>query len=334
MKRTVLVLVPSLALVTALLVTTQTTASAGGALVLGKVSSVGPTTVTVYRWPAASFFKHIKIGERVPWTQVAKTTTSNGSFALALSNDAVGNLEVVATNAKGVGTWFFSRRANQQSVNIDITRLIDATHRAVPQVCPGPVEIQDWGPQWTTVGQSYVVTDAVHQGFTYVSGQSSTLGVAIAATEYDTTWTASGSTTNSLTETQQYAEQLGDQNVWYQTEFDVQEFMLCDGLDGYAIQPVYWWGGAAMAYPTSSPATKDCAAEADGTIIRIYNQTAVNWSAGVSVSTPFFSASLSAQTGYSTSAEVNYEVLANNREECGSNGDPPASAPIVVMEEG
>jgi hypothetical protein len=237
--------------------------------------------------------KALRVGQAVP--------------AVAVSASEPRTLTAVRPNAAGL-------------VNLEIIP-------AIPNPGCGSVKyIKDMGNVITDVAQTYSTYDYVREYFQYSQGQSSTLGVGISSTGSNGTWSLDGTQSSSTTSsgTQDYVWIFGQQNDRWQTEFRWGKFSQeCTNQIGqtyynYYLLPRYWGGGGPYTTKVGGvPSTPYCVPELSSETYTKNNSTATTF--GIGFSLVGFNAS--AQTGYSTAAEVQFHFQRKGYL-CGRNQDP------------
>jgi hypothetical protein len=293
---------------TAILVPAAAGASTTGPKPYGVVWKPGtrlPTIPAGYKlvaWPSQSVMARLRVGQRVPMMPV--TVSSRAHMAAEYSS-----LE----NSAGI-------------VNLLAEPLI--------QTCGTPFFYADLGSQSTNIEQSYVLpaTD-VNQNFTYGSGQSSTLGMGLSTSSPNYGFSADGTYSVSTTSSWSYPDQ-GQGNVHWESYFEVGEYeQICTSNSGqtyqYLTHPYQWNGGQKIVFVASPPGTPYCVQAIGGkdSGFHLYKTTASTFSVGFNVSAIGFSGT--AQTGYTTSAEINYgfPVVGWTGQVCGKDNYPSASNP-------
>lgn len=315
-----------------------TPSSAANALVTGVVvNSTGsaPVKVTFYKWLTMP----TTVGATAKWVVVGTTESSpSGDFATNLSSSLIGigtaNITAVLNNNTGFNVWSFhyriGQRVNSPSLKLDPY----GTHGDIGPVCGYPTVYRNLGPQRTQIGQGYILSDGIRQWFTYSHGQSSSLGVGFSASAPTSGFGAQGvmSQSNNGLYKMDFPVQPGDQNSFYYTSFTYTTYALCHGEAGYQTQPTEFAGGSWISHPLPSPVANYCQPQVPGMEVSTNNAQAVNLSGGVNI-VKWIGINLSAQTGYSTSAQVTFHFYWPG-DLCGTNNYPPEAAQLVAIATG
>lgn len=186
--------------------------------------------------------------------------------------------------------------------------------------------VTNYGPGWDIVGQTYSTTTGVTHQFVYTSGSSSSLGEGFSLSGAYGSFSASGTTGVGSTGSETYPVQGNGQYAYYETEFTFEKFRrTCINprqptTVDYLAKAVSWAAGAQIQRPSGAPAAGYCVSQLAGSVFRKESTTAITWTNGFSVG-GFVGINLSTDTGYSTSASVEYSFSAQ-RHLCGTGGYP------------
>lgn len=203
-----------------------------------------------------------------------------------------------------------------------------ATPDRNPQ-CGAMAEIHSYGPRTTTVGTTYSHVPGVSMHFTYGSGQSSSLGVAVSGSGTDGSWSASGTHSISSDSSESFPTFSGATSNHERTEFVYKEFTV--ECAGFQTQATSFAGGATTTTATP-PSAGFCVTQGVGTSFTKHSSSAFTFTGGVSMSGPL-GVDLSAQTGYSTSAELTYGFT-QRRDLCGTDGFPGGTPKRLIAGDG
>lgn len=330
-------------------------AVAVGTVTGGQGQPLAGVAVRLYAWPVSGVLAQLVPGQPAPWRLVGSGVTgADGRYSIGVgsaaalaadaSADGTVNLEAVAVGAGGLGLFSFSRRlaaggtgTAAPPVKADL-RVRAATRTggpaltgSQPALCTNPQFVKSFGPQWALVGQTYVTTSGVTQGFTYQYGQSSSLGVGVSPDAAPGTFSQGGTMSQSSTLSETFPTYGAHTNVYYFTEFVYGLFKIAcvAGRTPNGAQPNYivyyqtqvtgYAGGTKVRFPYTAPSAKNCVQELGGSTTHSNNSSAVTWSDGLVI--PVIGASLSAQTGYDASAQLTYHYAAAGWL-CGTGGLP------------
>lgn len=201
-----------------------------------------------------------------------------------------------------------------------------ANEPALP-ICPGVI---DEGPIGNgalipvTVGGTWTTLKQSTTWMVYGASQTSSLGVGLSNPFEGGTVTESGtfSITSGLEET--YKKYTGNLSRQYRTDFVYELYDQC-GFE--MIQPKEWAGGKIYKDVFALKHLTLCVPEGPGTS-KVSKGTAATFKAGVSIAQDI-GIDLSAQTGYSTSAELFFKVNGNGTHAklCGTTGYPGSPSP-------
>jgi hypothetical protein len=337
----------------------QGTVRAGGSPLAG-------AAVTVYAWPPNSVLTALKPGQMVP-TQVVGTgkTTPSGQYAVTVSSpaalqssvmpDGIVNLEVDAQSATYEASFSFSRRLVQTADRIEVADALHgaaindgasspvspeqanltmrpAADRAIqnPDICEWEL-IKSYAPSPTIIGATYDITDGVTQTFIYGADQSSSLGISTSNTGKYGSYTGSGTASFDSSSTTQFPSSTGPVSTYYKTYFTQSLFgRVCqrhNGFVSYETRPTKWDGGAVTSL-TSAPTATHCVPYQKGaTFIKTDTEA---YTFGAAFTIPVIGVTLSAQTGYSTTATVEYSMGLSHYI-CGTNDYPGGTPSRIVV---
>ena len=301
--------------------------------------------------PRNSIADHIKLGQSLHWTRIgAGVTNADGSYSMSVSRtdllpyanpDGTVNLQVMAVTGHKFSVYGIVVKLNSK-VHAFTTRMHlwkaasrggfpavarYLAHRSVqttiaPQVCASPKLVTKYKQEWGKIGQtSITITGGETQQFTYAVGQSSALGEAWAVDGYSESGTVSKSTNETIP-----FQKYGD-NITYTYQTQWQYGLYSDGGCGNMTQPYQYWGGGQVIQVNPVAATY-CASYAAGSSPQWKKTTADQFKAGIPVSE--LGITLTAQTGWSTSAMITYGMGPSKHNVCGHDG-PPGNSPGWVV---
>ena len=148
----------------------------------------------------------------------------------------------------------------------------------------------------------------------YKSGRASACGTA--------------SVTDDGSSSQGFATQYNRSFNHFQTYFEWGKYFVpnsCSVLDGYETKPYQWNAGTNYVHPSGAPGATHCTPEHNGDHFLKASTTASTFSVGFSV----LGFSGTAQTGYTTSAEI-YFHFGSTSQLCGVNNTPPNNPGVLV----
>lgn len=327
---------------------------------------LGGAAVTLYAWPPNSVLTALKPGQMVP-TRVVGTakTTPSGHYAVTVSSpaalqssvmpDGIVNLEVDAQSATYEASFSFSRRLVQTADRIEVAdarpevaindgassllspeqadlTMQPAANRVIqsPDSCVWEL-LKSYPPSPTIIGATYDITDGVTQTFIYGADQSSSLGISTSNTGKYGSYTGSGTASFDSSSTTQFPSSTGPVSTYYKTYFTQSLFgRICqrhNGFVSYETRPTKWDGGAITSV-TSAPTAAYCVPYQKGAIFIKTDTEAYTFAAGFTI--PLIGVTLSAQTGYSTTATVEYSMGLSHYI-CGTNDYPGGDPSRIVV---
>jgi hypothetical protein len=305
--------------------------------------------VILYAWPNQHVTAALKPGQQVPLTRLGSAVTSgSGQYAIRVSdpgslkaslNNGMVNMEVISTGRAGWGAFSFPRRmvttsrgmafaSNRAGLASQLAnmRLLanSSNSHVVPNSACGLLHfLSSFGNKATTVGGMWSNVPGVSMTFTYGTGQSSSLGVAIKGTVQGSTWQASGTHSMSSTTSIGFPTRSGaGSGNHFRTEFVYGLYAV--QCAGQQTQATNFAGGATVAASTIPNAT-NCVTFQAGSSFHKTTTSAFNYTGGVEISGDI-GIDLSAQTGYSTTAELTY-TFSQTRNLCGENAPPASNNP-------
>jgi hypothetical protein len=340
------------AVVSVLAAPTQADSAPPSLSVAGTVSYLGRpqagATVTIAAWPDQRITAHIRPGHDVPLVPLGSAVTApDGRYQIRipdglLAPEADGGVVNLEADSGG-GTAFFPVTIGRMPGNASVAAVAHPATANIAALTPslapahcGVAFDRTLGKHWTRVGQTYVATSGVRQTFSYSSGQSSTLGIALENNVRGAAWHESG--TASWTSSSGVGYPVSHRgNEWYNTLFRYGEYeKVCTNCHPGRPNPniCSWFtrvngfaAGALTTHPRTAPRTpgRFCSFfESGSEFFRDYSR-AVTWSAGFSL----FGVGLEAQTGYDVEGHVHF-WFGSGRNLCGTNNDPPLAAQLVA----
>lgn len=318
--------------------------------------------INIVALPPNAQTDHMKVGQRMIDTTVAAGVSSaDGSYSLRLSRaklrpyanpGGIVNMQAFAADGHSFSAYGFSVNIDRPvpAVTIRATRLWPAASRqgfpavrsflarsaagsalarsaagaAVPLIgCSTPQLITIYSQQWAKVGQTSInITGGETQQFTYVKGQSSSLGIAYASNDYSESGTESKSTNQTIP-----FDQYGD-NATYNYDSEFRYGLYDTGECGDMTGPYDYWGGGKVVSAKTISATY-CASYPGGTSPVFNTTTAASFGLGIPV--PALGVTLSAQTGWDSSGFITYGMGPNKHNVCGHSGPPGDNPGWLVM---
>jgi hypothetical protein len=323
--------------------------------------------VILLAWPADDVVASMRVGDTVKLQPVATAITDTaGRYKLRIAElsqvrsqagpDGLVNFEVVTGGARphaftrqltaGTTTMLTSAGvaplapAAAEAADFATARTGAASTEAAlsaAALSAAPVDkvnctvtkVQDFGSRWAIVGQTYSTTSGVNMTFTYTQGASSSLGVAYSNTLSGGSWSQSGTNSVSTSTTINFGTASGAISRYDETTFSFGEFFLpCNAGAWYEVKPTSFDGGTRFVSAATATANM-CRPYQAGTGQLKNNTTAITWTNGVSF-TDIIGISLSAHTGYTTSASIDAEFTATHNL-CGANAYPASNSPSPLL---
>lgn len=344
--------------------------AAGNAFVTGDLhgsdnSALAGAHVLLIAWPRQAVLSRVRPGQ-VAGTHIVSTTVTDGAgrFALSAAASAVAadrndnglvNFDVVTIAGRSMTSYSFPAAAPASSASARVALL--AEHAAIHMRLPVTARslssqgvtpddnpytcvdhnIHTFAPRWAIVGQTYSTSSYDNNRFYYTHGASSSLGVGVSTSGSFGSFTASGTTSFSSTLSESFPERLGVSYTYFRSEFINSDFeRVCTPLhggssfvDGYSSRTTSYAGGTNVESLSSAPSAGDCVAEADGSDVHVHTTKAITWTNGFDT-TDSIGITLSAQTGYSSEAELAY-YYHHNGSLCGVSNYPGASNPYQLV---
>ncbi len=254
----------------------------------------------------------------VAHTLVAATVTHTASQAKSEVARSAGRSSMLAADPRRSGI-----RLAAQPVRAVRT----ASGLVLPASCITSLKA-DLGSTLVTVGESFSDASSVRATFTYGQGQSSSLGAAIS---YGGAFTASGSTSVSKGAGSGFGPVTGAVNRAYRTNFDYRRYYtLCNTSPSYSTVKATAWYGGATAVSISDVAMGKCVGYGVNGHYWISSSSATRLSGAASLAGAI-GINLSAQTGWSSSARLDYYMNATGHPVCGKDGYPGSSPGLVQV---
>lgn len=206
---------------------------------------------------------------------------------------------------------------------------------ATSPYCVITVLSTDYGRK-ATVGGAVSSLPGTKIEFSYSSGTTTTLGVAVSASGSMGSWSASGTSTRSTTSTVSYGTITTATRPLFETSFTWQKTKkVCDipgqfGQPGfttisYHYNPIAWGGGGTIVANGQfdfTPPSAYCASYSANVGIHKTSTTASTYSTGAQVSLGI-GINLSSQSGYSSSTSIKMTMPSHTGGQiCGLNGSP------------
>src|SRR5712691_2042439 len=338
-------------------------AAAKSAVVVGKVTSGGiPVTgakVTLYACPRQAVVATLKPRTPVPMRVIGSAeSASNGEYVISVSNwravqasadGNIVNLEVIAVQGKSGGEFSFPRllvststgpalavdddaagpNMAPQQATLSLTHGLPTSRHGQDPPNPPPCgqmrKVKYLGKRWVVVGLTSSKVTGVTMHFVYGKDQSSTLGVGFSVTGGKGSYKLDGHRAVTESGSAGFPFQKNKITALYKTKFTYWKFLVV--CIGYKVSPTKWDAGTEIGHEGVPKATH-CVGFAAGSTFAKDTTTAWTFSAGVDLGT-VIALNLSVQTGYDTTASLNYTV-ANHTFLCGKNDSPGGTPGLVV----
>ncbi|MGO9295508.1 MAG: hypothetical protein ACLP52_16815 [Streptosporangiaceae bacterium] len=313
----------------------------GRALVAaGAVTSAGQpvpgAVVRLYAWPSGQVLDSLRHGQAVPRTLLATTTASpSGAYSLSVPRATLRTVAVSSGNANlevdaGTGSRFFTANTTQpKAASVDISSRSRALTDA-PDYCTGWLFQHQLDRDWGTVGGTYIWPRATGatSTFSYTQGQSSTLGIGESGSGDYGTFGVAGTESVSSTGTVGFPGGAARDNWEWQSQWRTALYKdsCTGGQDFYQVRPNSWWGGSQIVDEAEAPTAKHCSEylPGKGSYFATRNEAALTWTGSLGVVMPDVGFDASAQTGYSSGAQLTYSFVhaTQTLQVCGTNAGP------------
>jgi hypothetical protein len=267
---------------------------------------------------------------RAPYGFARKFDRATNALA---GSKAAGSLASTASTQSGVS-------APDGAENVDLTLGVGGVGLNSPSLATGTSAsvnksvttctvtlLQDYGPNWAIVGQTYSQTTGVKHQFTYRSGSTSSISYGVSATGNLGTFSLTGTFDVSSSGSIPYATQGDNTNMYYETEFKLGKYRrVCSApraltTTDYVIRSSGWVGGSLYVRPTGAPAAKFCAPHNPpaGSSDSFTKETtnAVTWLGGFSTG-GVVGINMNIKTGYDTASSITF-TFNQPRKLCGTS---------------
>ncbi len=330
--------------------------------------------VSVVAWPRPEVMASLKVGDAVKNAPVAKSTVgSDGRFALRVDPsvslnefkmaDGTVNFDVMAETSDGWSIFSFPRTltagVKPAWVNPDARRSTDAAAPDVLEVslrsegrtvesqsparAPAPASdklcgdtvVATYNGRVGIVGEVYTGPHSTAD-FQYLSGSSSTLGVAFDSPGLPVQFSASGTAAWSSSGTIDYPTQAANKMTVLETTFGYQnvkrQIYGSAGCiqQGNQVRPYRWDGGvlsyAAASAPPVSGGNCSPVSIVPSTLTK-YQGTAITFTNGLKISS-VLGFDLSLKTGFTDTTKIVHRFTSVGKL-CGTNATWPTAARIV-----
>jgi hypothetical protein len=173
------------------------------------------------------------------------------------------------------------------------------------------------------VGGAWSIVHGVNMKFTYLTGQSSSLQIAVSPSGSKGSWRGGGMHASDRSVQEDYPVFHDNVSHVYQTVFRFGQFEIITATcDEYQkAQETKYLGGATEKAVKSIKATRCVKYTGAGSGIVLNKNSAYIFSTGVDI-TSVLGISLSAETGYDTDTTVAFHVDSGNHLLCGTNTYP------------
>jgi hypothetical protein len=227
---------------------------AAGSITSAAGTAMPGTAVSLYAWPTDATVHAMRVGQTLPTTLLATTTTSStGSYTLSVpmamlkaapTESGMVNMEV--SSAAG-GFWFFPYQPGSpapQKVNVQASSRLSCgkDRHGNPLGFTGFQLERHRPPAWTIVGQGYILKSPPTRGtslsFKYTQGsshsQGSSLGVGVSGAGSSVGYTSQGTHESTAASTTTYGSQ--PHGALFRTMFNTEQLRgLCVGLPGETV---------------------------------------------------------------------------------------------------
>jgi hypothetical protein len=329
-----LTLAAAMACLGALALPVTASASPEGSAVVARGHAATGARVLLYAWPARA--ADLGLGHRADRVLLATATAgARGNYRLRVplrrltaltGNSGYASLEADA----GSSSRFFVWHATWTPVNAaTVASPATVNLPARPGTCGPWVLKKKFNPVPAIVGQTYVLRGASHvdQGFTYLKGQESSIGIRPSLNGSD--FEADGTVALAAPASIAFPSSSQETNNLYQTMVRMGEYeQTCFSPAGPVkmIRPIGFAGGQHIQHPAKAPAASACRSLRKGSTFATGKQKAITWPDGLTLDgMPF-----SMQTGYDRSAQVTYKFGAPHRL-CGTGKHGVAASPVYVV---
>ncbi|MCW2497333.1 hypothetical protein [Jatrophihabitans sp.] len=332
-----------------------------GQLTGGSGSPAAGATVVLLAEPSGAALEALPDGGTASLSAISQTTAdAAGTYSVGIpagtSLDGVAdptgvvNLVALAVSGTSIGVTYLSTPvATSSSSGLHLaaapaddepTAVVDApieltgTSDSATPLSGGPPtcsvhKIHTYGPREVVVGSTYSYTSHASETFTYSKGTNSSLGVGVNYAMTGGSFEASGTHSVSSDSSITFPTESGAKNTHFITWFDYAEFgASCGSRSWRSVEATDWDGGSKISTASSLTATH-CLPYASGSTFTNTHSSAFDYSNGSLVS-DIVGISLSARTGYSTSATLLVHLTADSRL-CGYKGYPNASSPAPQL---
>jgi hypothetical protein len=240
-------------------------------------------------------------------------------------------LRVISTGHGTLLANFPNKRtpAFPKTVNLRLRAM--SRHGVASHCAPKSIFEKTLGNHNVVVGGAWSIAHGVNMNFTYLKGQTSSLGLGVSATGDSGSWSAGGTFASSKSAEQDYPTFTNNVSHLYVTRFRYGEFLIikasCD--ESQQAQETRFAGGATHIGTGAIKATKCTAYTGQGSGTVLDKNSAFTFNTGVDIA-DVLGINLSAQTGYDTDTTVGFHVIDHGTHNlCGTNtwpGDFPERA--------
>lgn len=336
--------------------------TAGGAL-------AGHRPVVLLAWPANDVLARLRVGDSVGLRPVSRATTdAAGRYALKLADlaalapvtaaDGLVNFELISATPTDVASWSFGARvvgAHGVPALVDAggagrlvahaPELRAAVHRTARTVaadavsrqagCTSRLE-QDLGLHKAVGGQTTSTTTGVTHRFIYGRSATSQLGVGLSGDGKVGSWKRNGTEAKASAGSQSYTAQGSTTAMRYLVQWRFAKFYVsCYDPASYVTVSRYEarttsWTGGTFYQRVGYPGASWCVPESKGATFTQSSTKQHTFETGYAVK-GVLGIDLSAQTGFSSTAEVSFDFVGASRRLCGSADYPGAGGPSQLV---
>lgn len=188
----------------------------------------------------------------------------------------------------------------------------------------------NYGPQWVIVGATNATTSGHTQKLTYGVSASSTLGIGVSASGAYGSFSASGTQSRSSSGEVGFPTYSTAGSRYMKTQYTYGKLRCVQPTNGvvyWNVVPMDFVAGSSVTAATT-PTANLCTSFSAGSSYSKSTSTAITWSNGAQLA-GVVGIDLSARTGYTTSAKMDY-TFSTTRQLCGSS-DYPGGTPYQLV---
>lgn len=340
---------------------------AGPVVARGKLAQrLATARITLVAWPTSDVLAAAEDGDTVKPAPVGKAVAAgDGAFILRvdptapiaqfMEADGTVNFELAADAADGSRIIFafprwFDREARawratpedavtgDLTINLDGAASVEGLHAeappAVDKACTTTV-VATYNTRLGIVGEVYTGPNASGD-LEYINGASSTLGVGVSSTGAYGSFSASGTSGQSSTWTENYPTQGQNKLTVMRTNWGYKKYKEacthcgtggCASWTTYRVRAYQYQGGQNMYTAASAPTANYCVSYVKGGSTTKDSGTAITFTNGVKLGS-VIGIDLSTKTGFNANTKIKFNWI-NAGRLCGTNDYPPQAARVV-----